>query len=540
MTWMSTKKYGHIQSYAEQRKQAKLREAEEEEYDGRYGSYNGTKVKLDIFGKEYGRIGTATVLKTNTGTGYKKVLGDIPEDIPLGASVKELKEWEKTDPTRFQTVNGVQPKIISKGGIGKMGTGMNFRIPTGTGGGIAAKINAGLTAALNTPAKGISAFKGKGAIGGMMGAKVKGVGALNTGINAGYYQEEETSGNKYLEIDNNGNFVAKKPKVATTFRINNEEFDNRSLEEIWALKLLEEVSDDEFDRKITENQRRKFYELSGYVANRNTNGIREVFEWFAEEFKDYKRALPQNATIVFAVIGKYSEAVTISLDTQNNIPAEVLTKIQALESIVGSLYNNQSITTMLPDSAAKALDNIFDNYKNSSLEEIGRYASYAENVLTKLNMIQLAGPLDLLRGLRESVESNLRGNGRNANRVGGMRVNTVGGTGESKWDKYSGGRKPLSSRVDRGVDSFGLNAGVGLLGRARELGAGTGGTRTARYSDDRGLDNRVGRVELPKVGLNGRARTGTDFSVANKGASVNSVNDDPFSVSPYAINTGRY
>ena len=537
---MSTKKYGHIQSYAEQRKQAKLREAEEEEYDGRYGSYNGTKVKLDIFGKEYGRIGTATVLKTNTGTGYKKVLGDIPEDIPLGASVKELKEWEKTDPTRFQTANGVQPKIISKGGIGKMGTGMNFRIPTGTGGGIAAKINAGLTAALNTPAKGITAFKGKGAVGGMMGAKVKGVGALNTGINTGYYQEEETSGNKYLEVDNNGNFVAKKPKVQTTVIISNDDFDNRSLEEIWAIKLLEEVSDDEFDRKITENQKRKFYDLSVYVVNRNTNGIREVFEWFAEEFKDYKRALPPNATIVFAVIGKYSEAVTISLDTQNNIPAEVLTKIQALESIVGSLYNNSSVATMLPDSAARALDNIFDNYKNSSLEEIGRYVSYAENVLTKLNKVHLAGPIDLLRGLRESVESNLRGNGRNANRVGGMRVNTVGGTGESKWDKYSGGRKPLSSRVDRGVDSFGLNTGVGLLGRARELGAGTGGTRTARYSDDRGFDNKLGRVEVPRASIGNRGSVGAEFSVANKGATLNSLNDDPYGGSPYAINTRRF
>ena len=536
---MSTKKYGHIQSYAEQRKQAKLREAEEEEYDGRYGSYNGTKVKLDIFGKEYGRIGTATVLKTNTGTRYKKVLGDIPEDIPLGASVKELKEWEKTDPTRFQTVNGIQPKIISKGGIGKMGTGMNFRIPTGTGGGIAAKINAGLTAALNTPAKGINAFKGKGAVGGI-GAKVKGVGALNAGINTGYYQEEETSGNKYLEVDNNGNFVAKKPKVQTTVRISNDDFDNRSLEEIWAIKLLEEVSDDEFDRKITENQKRKFYDLSVYVANRNTNGIREVFEWFAEEFKDYKRALPPNATIVFAVIGKYSEAVTISLDTQNNIPAEVLTKIQALESIVGSLYNNSSVATMLPDSAAKALDNIFDNYKNSNLEEIGRYVSYAENVLTKLNKVHLAGPIDLLRGLRESVESNLRGNGRNANRVGGMRVNTVGGTGESKWDKYSGGRKPLSSRVDRGVDSFGLNTGVGLLGRARELGAGTGGTRTARYSDDRGFDNKLGRVEVPRASIGNRGSVGAEFSVANKGATLNSLNDDPYGGSPYAINTRRF
>lgn len=536
---MSTKKYGHIQSYAEQRKQAKLREAEEEEYDGRYGNYNGTKVKLDIFGKEYGRIGTATVLKTNTGTGYKKVLGDIPEDIPLGASVKELKEWEKTDPTRFQTANGVQPKIISKGGIGKMGTGMNFRIPTGTGGGIAAKINAGLTAALNTPAKGINAFKGKGAVGGMMGAKVKGVGALNAGINTGYYQEEETSGNKYLEIDNNGNFVAKKPKVQTTFRINNEEFDNRSLEEIWALKLLEEVSDDEFDRKITENQRRKFYELSGYVANRNTNGIREVFEWFAEEFKDYKRALPQNATIVFAVIGKYSEAVTISLDTQNNIPAEVLTKIQALESIVGTLYNNSSIATMLPDSASRVLDNIFDNYKNSSLEEIGRYVSYAENVLTKLNMVQLAGPLDLIRGLRESVEANLRGNGRNANRMGGMRVNTVGGTTGGKWDRYTTTKKPLSTKVE----NFGINegVGVGLLGRARELGAGTGGTRTARYSDDRGFDNKLGRVEVPRASIGNRVSVGAQFSVANKGiGAVNSLNDDPYGGSPYAINTGRF
>ena len=532
---MSTKKYGHIQSYAEQRKQAKLREAEEEEYDGRYGSYNGTKVKLDIFGKEYGRIGTATVLKTNTGTGYKKVLGDIPEDIPLGASVKELKEWEKTDPTRFQTANGVQPKIISKGGIGKMGTGMNFRIPTGTGGGIAAKINAGLTAALNTPAKGINAFKGKGAVGGI-GAKVKGVGALNAGINTGYYQEEETSGNKYLEVDNNGNFIAKKPKVQTTVRINNEEFDNRSLEEIWALKLLEEVSDDEFDRKITENQRRKFYELSGYVANRNTNGIREVFEWFAEEFKDYKRALPQNATIVFAVIGKYSEAVTISLDTQNNIPAEVLTKIQALESIVGTLYNNSSIATMLPDSAARVLDNIFDNYKNSSLEEIGRYVSYAENVLTKLNMVQLAGPLDLLRGLRESVEGNLRGNGRNANRVGGMRVNTVGGTDGYKWDRF---KKPISTRVDRLVDNFGLNGtGVGLMGKIKELGTGTGGTKSFRY-DDRGFDNRLGRVEVPKSGLNGRARVGSEFSVSNRGA-INSVNDDPFETPVYSLNTGKF
>jgi hypothetical protein len=537
---MSTKKYGHIQSYAEQRKQAKLREAEEEEYDGRYGSYNGTKVKLDIFGKEYGRIGTATVLKTNTGTGYKKVLGDIPEDIPLGASVKELKEWEKTDPTRFQTANGVQPKIISKGGIGKMGTGMNFRIPTGTGGGIAAKINAGLTAALNTPAKGINAFKGKGAVGGI-GAKVKGVGALNAGINTGYYQEEETSGNKYLEIDNNGNFVAKKPKVATTFRINNEEFDNRSLEEIWALKLLEEVSDDEFDRKITENQRRKFYELSGYVANRNTNGIREVFEWFAEEFKDYKRALPQNATIVFAVIGKYSEAVTISLDTQNSIPAEVLTKIQALESIVGTLYNNSSIATMLPDSAARVLDNIFDNYKNSSLEEIGRYVSYAENVLTKLNMVQLAGPLDLIRGLRESVEGNLRGNGRNANRVGGMRVQTTGASDGNKWTRFTGGaRRPLSTRVNTvGIDNYGLDgAGVGLMGKVKELGVGTGGTKSFRY-DDRAFDNRLGRVEVPKSGLNTRGRVGSEFSVANRGT-INSANDDPFGTPVYSLNTGKF
>ena len=530
---MSTKKYGHIQSYAEQRKQAKLREAEEEEYDGRYGSYNGTKVKLDIFGKEYGRIGTATVLKTNTGTGYKKVLGDIPEDIPLGASVKELKEWEKTDPTRFQTANGVQPKIISKGGIGKMGTGMNFRIPTGTGGGIAAKINAGLTAALNTPAKGINAFKGKGAVGGI-GAKVKGVGALNAGINTGYYQEEETSGNKYLEIDNNGNFVAKKPKVQTTFRINNEEFDNRSLEEIWALKLLEEVSDDEFDRKITENQRRKFYELSGYVANRNTNGIREVFEWFAEEFKDYKRALPQNATIVFAVIGKYSEAVTISLDTQNNIPAEVLTKIQALESIVGTLYNNSSIATMLPDSAARVLDNIFDNYKNSSLEEIGRYVSYAENVLTKLNMVQLAGPLDLIRGLRESVESNLRGNGRNANRMGGMKVQTVGAVG-GKWAGLNN-RKPLSVRRD----DFGIDESTtGIRGRIRELGIGTGGTKTATYNDDRGYDNRLGRVEVPRATIGKRGIAGAEYSVTNKGTTFNSINDDPYGGSPYAINTRR-
>lgn len=532
---MSTKKYGHIQSYAEQRKQAKMRE--EEEYDGNYGSYNGTKVKLDIFGKEYGRIGGTTVLKTGTGTGYKKVLGDIPEDIPLGASIQELKEWEKTDPTRFKTINGVQPKIISKGGIGKMGTGLSYKIPNGTGGGIAAKINAGLTAALNSPAKGISAFKGKGAVGGM-GVRAKGVGALNAGLNTGYYQEEEVSGNKYLEVDNNGNFVAKKPKIQTTLRISNEDFDNRSLEEIWAIKLLEEVSDDEFDRKITENQKRKFYDLSVYVANRNTNGIREIFEWFAEEFKDYKRALPQNATIVFAVIGKYSEAVTISLDTQNTIPAEVLTKIQALESIVGTLYDNASLSSMLPDSAARALDNIFDNYKNSSLEEIGRYVSYAENVLTKLNKVHLAGPIDLLRGLRESVEANLRGTGRNASRIGGMRVNTVGGAGGSKWDKY-GVKKPLSTKVE----NFGINEGlgVGLLGRARELGVGTGGTRTSRYQEDRVLDNRLGIVEVPKASIGNRGTVGAQFSVANKGiGTVNSLNDDPYGGSPYAINTGRY
>ena len=172
-------------------------------------------------------------------------------------------------------------------------------------------------------------------------------------------------------------------------------------------------------------------------------------------------------------------------------------------------------------------------------EEIGRYVSYAENVLTKLNMVQLAGPLDLIRGLRESVEGNLRGNGRNANRMGGMRVNTVGGTGGSKWDRYTTAKKPLSTKVE----NFGINegVGVGLLGRARELGAGTGGTRTARYSDDRGFDNKLGRVEVPRASIGNRGAVGAQFSVANKGiGTVNSLNDDPYGGSPYAINTGRF
>lgn len=537
---MSTKKYGHIQSYAEQRKQAKLRE--EEEYDGRYGSVDGTKVKFDIFGKEYGRIGASTVLKTNKGTGYKKVLGDIPEDIPLGATQKELKEWEKSDPTRLRTENGIQPKIITKGGIGKMGTGLNYKIPNGNGGGISAKINAGLAEALNSSGKGIMTGIKKKGIGlglNVGGAKIKGVGGLNTALNT--YQEEETSTNKYLEIDNNGNYVPKKPKPQVMSRISNDDLENRSIEEIWAIKFLDEVSDDDFDKKLTEDHRNKFFELSKYITNRNTNGIREIFEWFANEFKDYKRILPQSGTIVFAVIGKYSEAVTISTDVQSTLPQEVITKIQSLKLLVDGTFKNGIVTNMIPDSADRILNRIFDSYKDSSLEEIGKLVAQAEVIVAKVGDYKFSGVGDLLRGIRESVEANTSRGGRGRSRIGGMRI-MDGGTTGTKWDKYTVGntRGGISTKrvsVDFGIDE----SDVGLMGRARKLGIGTGGTIANRYNNDDYGYGGNSRYDVPKSRLNrnslsvGRVN-GAEFAVKN---TVSSEPSDPFNQPVYGVNTIR-
>ena len=518
---MSTKKYAHVQSYSEYRKNAK--KYEEDEYDGSYGRVNGTKVKFDIFGKEYGRIGGTTTLKAKS-TGFKKVLGDIPEDIPLGATRKELKEWEKTDPKRFKTVDGVQPSIINKGGVGKMGTGLGLRLPNQKGGGLSAKINARLTEAVNSKPKGIGAFSKKTS----SGVNIKGrglAGGLNT---AGRYQEtEEVSVNKYLEIDENGNYAVKKPKPRTVSMGQDEvNLEYRSIEEVWAFKLLEEVSDEDFDRKLSEAQKGKFRELTKHFCTRNTNGIREIFEWFANEFKDYKRALPQNATYLYAVIGKYGESVIISTDDAKEIPPELNNKLMSLKNIVNSVNSESSIATMIPDSALKVIDKIFECHKSGSLEDIGKAASRAENVIIKAEAPLLSGALDIIRGIREFTENNNRRSRRGT--VGGMKVSTVGASG-GKWDNYRvGSRRSTAS-------DFGLDAGVGLAARASKLGLGIGGTR-------RSIDDRDDRYYVPKSNLSARGRRspGSDFLVKPTGILPSRDDrdldrDDPFGAAAYSI-----
>ena len=218
----------------------------------------------------------------------------------------------------------------------------------------------------------------KAAVGGtgksaLANLKAKFSGGLSSG------NTDDNSNNPYFTTDANGNFTVKKEEIKK-INLSNE---NRSvsLEEDWALNLLKEAGDPDFDKGVTEDERNHFRKLAGSLEKRDLEGIRDIFTWFADHFGDFRRRLPKTATIMFAVIGKYSKSIVKATAVNTGVPGEIIDKVKILEAAYRGIMASTSSESNIPDSVVNAMEDCFDRYKELDIQSLYTMLAKAHNVV---------------------------------------------------------------------------------------------------------------------------------------------------------------
>ena len=190
---------------------------------------------------------------------------------------------------------------------------------------------------------------------------------------------EDNSNNPYFTTDANGNFTVKKEEIKK-INLSNE---NRSvsLEEDWALNLLREAGDPDFDKGVTETERNHFRKLASSLEKRDLEGIRDIFTWFADHFGDFRRRLPKTATIMFAVIGKYSKSIVKTAAINTGVPGEILDKVKILEAAYKGIMASTSSESNIPDSVVDSMEDCFNRYKELDVQGLYTMLAKAHNVV---------------------------------------------------------------------------------------------------------------------------------------------------------------
>ena len=206
-----------------------------------------------------------------------------------------------------------------------------------------------------------------------------------------YYNTQSTDqggDNPYFSVDSSGNFVAKKEEVKRINLSQNERV--LSTEEEWALGLLREAGDEEFNKGVNDYERNKFRSLASCLEKRDIEGIRNIFVWFAETFGDYRKKLPGSAIYMFAVIGKFAKSIGVQLQMNTGVSQEVITKIETFNAMYNGVISSESSIQSIPDSVSNVLEDMFDRYKE--LDNTSLYSTVAKvyNTLTATRQNPLA------------------------------------------------------------------------------------------------------------------------------------------------------
>lgn len=213
--------------------------------------------------------------------------------------------------------------------------------------------------------------------------------ALGNSLNRNYNTQSGDQGdNPYFSVDSSGNFVAKKEEVKRINLSQNERV--LSTEEEWALGLLREAGDEEFNKGVNDYERNKFRSLASCLEKRDIEGIRNIFVWFAETFGDYRKKLPGSAIYMFAVIGKFAKSIGVQLQMNTGVSQEVITKIETFNAMYNGVISSESSIQSIPDSVSNVLEDMFDRYKE--LDNTSLYSTVAKvyNTLTATRQNPLA------------------------------------------------------------------------------------------------------------------------------------------------------
>lgn len=253
-----------------------------------------------------------------------------------------------------------------------------------------------------------------------------------------YYNTQSTvqSGdNPYFSVDSSGNFVAKKEEVKRINLSQNERM--MSSEEEWALGLLREAGDEEFNKGVNDFERNKFRSLASCLEKRDIEGIRNVFAWFAEAFGDYRKKLPSSAIYMFAVIGKFAKSIGVQLQMNTGVSQEVITKIETFNAMYNGVISTESNIQAIPDTVSNALEDMFNRYKE--LDNTSLYSTVAKvyNILNAIKQnpfaISMVGSIkvqvqDILEAIKRTTQQiNQTQNGRKMrfSRGGNLNINNT-------------------------------------------------------------------------------------------------------------------
>lgn len=293
---------------------------------------------------------------------------------------------------------------------------------------------------------------------------------------------EDNSNNPYFTTDANGNFTVKKEEIKK-INLSNE---NRSvsLEEDWALNLLKEAGDPDFDKGVTEDERNHFRKLASSLEKRDLEGIRDIFTWFADHFGDFRRRLPKTATIMFAVIGKYSKSIVKTTAVNTGVPGEILDKVKILEAAYRGIMASTSSDSNIPDSVVDAMEDCFDRYKELDIQNLYSMLAKAHNVVAGSEVDVFArgviGGLkihiaDVLNAIKVYVANTSRNN--NASRVSRLRgrnTNLQNTTNTLSLPSTSDYIETDLNKAVQGTKSTGIGTGWKSMGETLTNGVGGG------------------------------------------------------------------
>lgn len=300
-------------------------------------------------------------------------------------------------------------------------------------------------------------------------------------------QSTDQGDNPYFSVDSSGNFVAKKEEVKRINLSQNERM--LSSEEEWALGLLREAGDEEFNKGVNDYERNKFRSLASCLEKRDIEGIRNIFVWFAETFGDYRKKLPGSAIYMFAVIGKFAKSIGVQLQMNTGVSQEVITKIETFNAMYNGVISTESSIQSIPDSVSNVLEDMFDRYKE--LDNTSLYSTVAKvyNTLTATRQnplaISMIGSIkvqiqDILETIKRTTQqSNQTQNGRK------MRFSRGGNLNISNANTVQSGS--IGSPSDTGFIETDLNKT--LAGNRASTGTAGSGWKSVAESLKNGISN---------------------------------------------------
>lgn len=315
---------------------------------------------------------------------------------------------------------------------------------------------------------------------------------------------DDNSNNPYFTTDANGNFTVKKEEIKK-INLSNE---NRSvsLEEDWALNLLKEAGDPDFDKGVTEDERNHFRKLAGSLEKRDLEGIRDIFTWFADHFGDFRRRLPKTATIMFAVIGKYSKSIVKATAVNTGVPGEIIDKVKILEAAYRGIMASTSSESNIPDSVVNAMEDCFDRYKELDIQSLYTMLAKAHNVVAASEVDVFArgvmGGLkihiaDVLNAIKVHVANTTKTNSNSRlSRLRGRNTNLQNTTNTLSLPSTSDYIETDLNKAIQGTKTTGAGTGWKSMGETLATGVG-GGLISGGISSGRRRSALITNDDLP-------------------------------------------